>query len=196
MNDNEIFKLKNDILLCVKKEGLSESQFDELMAFKIQLLDEEKRRELVNEIKEALVPFWDFCFLRDMSEERQREVLQYMFTHYALENDEISCDEIGVTDKDLASLQKLFNTIQRMAIVNNYSNNRFRKELEETFAFCNAVSDYLYDLYSVNKKELRILFVLNRISSLSDETRQVYGMFKRILQSIQDDEEQENNNEQ
>lgn len=168
LKNDESAKKQIDELIEKIKDGESK---ENIFAYITTSCQEEKLSQIIiNVINSNLKPFEEMSYFRKIKISEFKSLMVYLVNNTLIntESKDIVLKETGLSNDNFTFAIRLLNTINDYVIVRRFTANRFQKILFDMFRFDIEKSEFLWELYNTNKKQLTEVVMLNNISLCRD----------------------------
>lgn len=206
-NANDSMTTKEIENLFIKNADTCETDFDSLIE---RVKNGENKEEILSQIKEeckissvaeyiinrlnqALLPYEETQFLRDLEYEVFIEKIPYIFDNlfFRIETKDKIIKKTDFDEEQIESAKKLINTVVQYYMINRYTHNYFSIILRDSFSFNKARIDFLWDYCEENKEKMEKIIIMRCYSMLLGTERSISNIFQIFSSVLDDDEEDE-----
>ena len=134
---------------------------------------------LIKYVENAIRPFEDACFLREIEQETLCKMIDYCFQNLIIrdvgknkvEESEWDVDQMGI-------LRKIIFTFVEMIICDNFSREKAYGQMNRMFSLEVSIFDKLWELVEENRNELWGVMLLRKIQRLEDKLDRLLAMIE------------------
>ena len=192
LSTEEIDRIIDSVEKTIKKSQLKKNEIDSILEYFRNSIKGDRAQYFCEELKDNLTPYFDLEAFRGLSLKKQKTMIKDVFDRYVLsfnEEGDYTEDEI---EKYIRPCRRALNTIMTMAIGYNATEEQCIRDIKERFVFSDDIAAIIVNLFMTNKIEMREIYKLRMIASMSERIRSVEYTIDKFLDLLDDDDDNKN----